>query len=54
MVLRPAEIAVIILTFSEYSIRPFHSMIGLDIMDDQNKQLIIKIVSFLALGEISK
>jgi solute carrier family 7 (L-type amino acid transporter), member 9/15 len=52
MVLRPAEIAVIILTFAEYSIQPFHQMFNLDTMDEHDKGLIIKIVALLALGEI--
>lgn len=51
MVLRPAEIAVIILTFSEYSIQPFHNVIGLDHMSETDKRHIIKIVALLALGE---
>lgn len=51
MVLRPAEIAVIILTFSEYLIRPFHSMLNLETMSEQDKHRIVIIVSFLALGD---
>lgn len=51
MVLRPAEIAVIILTFSKYAISPFHALIGLDSMDEDKQQLIVKIVSYLALGK---
>lgn len=51
MVLRPAEIAVIVLTFSEYSIQPFHNTLGLAEMNETDKKLIIKLVSLLALGE---
>lgn len=53
MVLRPAEIAVIILTFSEYSIQPFHNIIGLETMSETDRKHIIKLVALLALGEIS-
>lgn len=52
MVLRPAEIAVIILTFAEYSIQPFHNAIGLENMSDHDRNVIIKIVAILALGKI--
>lgn len=52
MVLRPAEIAVIILTFSEYSIQPFHKALGLAEMNETDKSHIIKLVSLLALGVI--
>lgn len=51
MVLRPAEIAVIILTFSEYSIQPFHSALGLAEMSPSDKTNIVKLVALLALGE---
>lgn len=51
MVLRPAEIAVIILTFSEYSIQPFHNALGLAEMSETDKKHIIKIVALLALGK---
>ena len=50
MVLRPAEIAVIILTFSEYSIQPFHNALGLAEMNETDKKNIIKLVALLALG----
>lgn len=52
MVLRPAEIAVIILTFSEYSIQPFYKALGLAEMNETDKNYIIKLVSLLALGKI--
>lgn len=48
MVLRPAEIAVIVLTFAEYSIQPFQDALGLE---EKDKMHIVKLVSFLALGE---
>lgn len=51
MVLRPAEIAVIILTFSEYSIQPFHKALNLSEMSETDKKHIIKLVALLALGE---
>lgn len=51
MVLRPAEIAVIILTFSEYSIQPFHNALGLEEMSAADKTNIVKLVALLALGE---
>lgn len=54
MVLRPAEIAVIILTFSEYSIQPFQQTLGLTEMNETDKRLIIKLVSLLALGKLAR
>lgn len=51
MVLRPAEIAVIILTFSEYAIQPISHALGLAEMTETDKKLIIKLVSLLALGK---
>lgn len=53
MVLRPAEIAVIILTFAEYSIQPFHSAFDLSEMTEIDKKRIIKLVALLALGLIT-
>lgn len=52
MVLRPAEIAVIILTFAEYSIQPFHNAIGLENISNHDRNVIIKIVAILALGRV--
>lgn len=51
VVLRPAEIAVIILTFAEYTIQPFHKVLGLDQITVENQQNIIQLVAFLGLGE---
>jgi solute carrier family 7 (L-type amino acid transporter), member 9/15 len=53
MVLRPAEIAVIILTFSEYAIQPFQNALGLAAMTETDRSNIIKLVSLLALGEMT-
>lgn len=51
MILRPAEIAIIILTFSEYSIQPFHELLGLSNLTPEANANLIKIVAFLTLGE---
>lgn len=51
MILRPAEIAIIILTFAEYSIQPFHKVLGLDNLTETENSHIIKIVALLALGK---
>lgn len=51
LVLRPAEIAVIVMAFAEYSIEPFGQILNLKTMDPYTKKIIIKLVSFLALGE---
>lgn len=53
MVLRPAEIAVIILTFAEYSIQPFHNVLGLEGMPEEHRKHITKLVALLALGLIT-
>lgn len=53
VVLRPAEIAVIVLTFAEYAIQPFGPLIGLDQMTADSKEDIIKLVSLIALGLIT-
>lgn len=50
MYVRPAEVAIIILTFSEYSIRPFSLLVT---MSPGNEALLKKIVSILALGNYS-
>lgn len=54
MILRPAEIAIILLTFSEYSIHPFHKVLGLDNLTEQENANIIKIVALLALGNVQR
>lgn len=53
IVLRPAEVAVITLTFAEYSIQPFASYIGLDMMSHEDQSRIIKILSILTLAIIT-
>jgi L-type amino acid transporter 9 len=51
MILRPAEIAIILLTFSEYSIQPFHAILGLTSLSPEANGHLIKIVATLTLGE---
>lgn len=53
VVLRPAEVAVIVLTFSEYSIQPFANMLGLNEMNVEDQEMIIKLIAFLGLGIIT-
>ena len=48
MVLRPAEVAVVILTFAEYIVQPFSSYVP-DLPDD-SKQLLKKLIGILGLG----
>ncbi|XP_050538422.1 b(0,+)-type amino acid transporter 1-like isoform X3 [Daktulosphaira vitifoliae] len=49
MYVRPAEVAIIILTFAEYFIRPISLVM---LIDPNNEVLLNKIVSILALGNI--
>jgi L-type amino acid transporter 9 len=49
VVLRPAEVAVIIMAFSQYVCQPFEMQIG-DIQED-SKELTKKFIAILALGE---
>lgn len=53
VILRPAEVAVIILTFAEYSIQPFANMIGMNDLSDADQDEIIKLVALMALGVIT-
>ncbi|XP_053676020.1 b(0,+)-type amino acid transporter 1-like [Anopheles nili] len=53
MILRPAEIAVIILTFAEYSILPFRHLLGLDHLPAEDLHLLIKLIGILGLGIIT-
>lgn len=53
LILRPAEIAIIILTFSEYSIQPFHSILGLENLSADQKLNLVKLFSLLTLGIIT-
>lgn len=48
MYVRPAEVAIIILTFAEYLIRPFSLWTS---MTPDTEQLVKKTVSILALGK---
>lgn len=51
VVLRPAEIAVIVLTFAEYSMQPLSSLIGMDRLDVNDQQKVVKFIALLGLGE---
>uniref|UniRef100_A0A182Q897 b(0,+)-type amino acid transporter 1 n=1 Tax=Anopheles farauti TaxID=69004 RepID=A0A182Q897_9DIPT len=53
MILRPAEIAVIILTFAEYSILPFRHLLGLEHMPAEDLELLVKLIGILGLGIIT-
>jgi len=49
MVLRPAEVAVIILTFSQYTFQPFEeAFIGS--MDKNQRETVLKLIALVALG----
>ncbi|XP_063699556.1 b(0,+)-type amino acid transporter 1-like [Culicoides brevitarsis] len=51
--LRPAEVAVIILTFAEYTVQPFHKLLHLDELCPESQQQIIKLIALIALGLIT-
>lgn len=51
MILRPAEIAIIILTFAKYTIIPFHNVLGLEYMSEEQREMVTKLVALLALGK---
>ncbi|XP_059613552.1 b(0,+)-type amino acid transporter 1-like [Phlebotomus argentipes] len=53
VVLRPAEIAVIMLTFAEYSIQPLRDVLGLSRMSTEDEELFVKLIAFLGLGVIT-
>lgn len=53
VVLRPAEIAVIILTFAEYSILPFINVLGLENLPKEDLHNLIRLVALLGLGIIT-
>ncbi|XP_029734960.1 b(0,+)-type amino acid transporter 1 [Aedes albopictus] len=53
VVLRPAEIAVIILTFAEYSILPFSNILGLKSLPEEDLHNLIKLIALLGLGVIT-
>lgn len=50
LVLRPAEIAVIVLTFAEYSIQPLMPVLGMTDMPVNDQQKVIKLIALLGLG----
>lgn len=50
LVLRPAEIAVIVLTFAEYSIQPLMPVLGMTDMSFNDQQKVIKLIALLGLG----
>lgn len=53
MVLRPAEVAVIILTFSQYVFQPFEeSLIGE--IDKEHRAVVLKLIALVALGKRQK
>lgn len=52
LILRPAEIAIIILTFSKYSIQPFHTILGLENLSADQKSNLVKLFSLLTLGKL--
>ncbi|XP_059476112.1 b(0,+)-type amino acid transporter 1-like [Neocloeon triangulifer] len=49
MVLRPAEVAVIVLTFSQYVSQPFEEAFQVE-MDLEHRQLVLKLIALVALG----
>lgn len=53
LVLRPAEIAVIILTFAEYCVQPFNKVLKLNEMCEYQRELLIKFIALLAVGVIT-
>lgn len=52
MVLRPAEVAILILICVTYAFEPFRYQIGLDSMDETNKQNIYKMLAVAVLCKI--
>lgn len=53
VVLRPAAIAVVILTFAEYSMQPFSSLLGLDGLSEEDQENVVKLIALLGLGEFT-
>jgi solute carrier family 7 (L-type amino acid transporter), member 9/15 len=50
MVLRPAEVAVIVLTFSQYVFQPFEeAFVGQ--MDTERRETVLKLIALTALGK---
>lgn len=54
IVLRPAEIAVIVLTFAEYSIQPLMPVLGMTHMSLDDQEKVIKLIALLGLGILKK
>lgn len=52
LVLRPAEIAVIVLTFAEYSIQPLVPVLGMEHMSLHDQEKVIKLIALLGLGKV--
>lgn len=50
VILRPAEIAVIVLTCAEYSVQPLRSLIGLDQIGAAEEEKVTKLIALLGLG----
>ncbi|CAD7080758.1 unnamed protein product [Hermetia illucens] len=53
VVLRPAEVAVIVLTFAEYSIQPLRHILKIDNLPEDEQLRVIKMISILGLGIIT-
>lgn len=53
MILRPAEIAVIVLTFAEYFVQPINKLLELDGATSEEHENLLKLIAFLALGIIT-
>lgn len=51
VILRPAEIAVIVLTFAEYSMQPLAPLIGMDRLDADGQAKVVKCIALLGLGK---
>lgn len=52
MVLRPAEVAILILICVTYAFEPFRHQIGLDTMDENDKQNLYKLLAMATLCKI--
>lgn len=51
VVLRPAEIAIIVMTCARYTIQPISAYIGLDQLNSEHQELVIKLFALLTLCE---
>lgn len=51
MILKSAEVAVLLLTFSEYTIQPFSGLIGFHFMSPYQQEGFKKLIALLTLGE---